>query len=91
MMTALAAIWAWMPTWLKLVLAAACIGLAAYQAGVWIGAGQERTALRMAAIKEATGRISNMEKSNANFRNKSARDRCLVIMRDSELPDSGCD
>jgi len=45
----------------------------------------------MEAIKEASNRISNMEKSNADFRSKSAHDRCLVLMRDSGLPDSGCD
>jgi hypothetical protein len=40
-----------------------------------------RVAAPMQAIKEASGRISNMETNNADFRSKSARDRCLVLMR----------
>nr|WP_245206252.1 MULTISPECIES: hypothetical protein [unclassified Rhizobium] len=64
---------------------------AVYSLGLWHGASRTQDALKMAAIKEATSRISNMENSNADFRRKSPRDRCLVIMRDSGLPDSGCD
>lgn len=44
-----------------------------------------------AAAVEAINRIQQLEKSNAQFRSLSSRDRCLVLMRDSGLPDSECD
>lgn len=50
----------------------------------------ERAAVNAQAAKEAVARINNLEKNNANFRNLSDRDRCLVFMRDSGLPDSSC-
>jgi len=36
-------------------------------------------------------RIKQLEKSNAEFNRLSDRDRCLVFMRDSGLPDGTCD
>ncbi|WP_245493223.1 hypothetical protein [Rhizobium leguminosarum] len=57
----------------------------------WIGAGDEREAAQIRAGKEALLRVQNLEKNNAGFRNKSARDRCLVFMRDSGLPIESCD
>lgn len=55
------------------------------------GRGDGRDAARLEAAKEAATRITNLEKNNANFRKLSDRDRCLVFMRDSGLPDSVCD
>jgi Flp pilus assembly protein TadB len=86
-----AVIWARIPAWLKIGVAIVLAVLAAYQFGKWSGAKEAKVAAQMQAIKEASNRISNMEKNNADFRSKSARDRCLVLMRDSGLPDSGCD
>lgn len=51
----------------------------------------ERQALATEASKNALERIQHLEKSNANFKKLSDRDRCLVFMRDSGLPDSACD
>lgn len=51
----------------------------------------ERQALAIEASKNALERIQHLEKSNANFKKLSDRDRCLVFMRDSGLPDSACD
>lgn len=54
----------------------------------------ERTERDQAAIetgKAALERIQNLEKNNANFETLSDRDRCLLFMRDSGLPDSACD
>lgn len=89
--TALMLLWDKVPLWLKLALAIAIAVALAYQLGKWNGAAEKLDELRMAAIKEAAGRIGNMEKSNEDFRRKSPRDKCLVIMRYSGLPDSGCD
>ncbi|MBX4944651.1 hypothetical protein [Rhizobium binae] len=57
----------------------------------WIGASGERQALQIKAAAEALDRITTLEKNNANFRNLPARDRCLVFMRDSRLPEDSCD
>ncbi|RVK75416.1 hypothetical protein CN154_15035 [Sinorhizobium meliloti] len=51
----------------------------------------ERHAAAVEAGKNALQRIQQLEKSNANFSKLSDRDRCLVFMRDSGLPDSACD
>jgi hypothetical protein len=87
----LAILWARIPLWLKIAAAIILAVPAVYQFGRWMGAKDARVAAQMEAIKEASSRISNMEKNNADFRSKSARDRCLVLMRDSGLPDGGCD
>jgi hypothetical protein len=57
----------------------------------WIGVADERQAAQVRAGKEALERVQTLEKNNANFRNLSDRDRCLVFMRDSGLPGSSCD
>ncbi len=57
----------------------------------WIGAADERKDAQIQAASEALERIQNLEKNNANFRNLPARERCLVFMRDSGLPESECD
>lgn len=57
----------------------------------WIGASSERQAAQIRAAAEALDRIQDLEKNNANFRNLPARERCLVFMRDSGLPESSCD
>lgn len=41
--------------------------------------------------KKALERIQKLEKSNADYETLSDRDRCLVFMSDSGLPDSACD
>ncbi|WP_242217948.1 hypothetical protein [Shinella zoogloeoides] len=46
---------------------------------------------RAAAAAEAISRIQELEKNNETFRSLSPRDRCLALMRDSRLPDAGCD
>lgn len=46
---------------------------------------------RAAAAAEAINRIQELEKNNATFRSLTSRDRCLVLMRDSGLPDAECD
>jgi hypothetical protein len=43
------------------------------------------------AAKLALERVQELEKNNANFKNLSDRDRCLVFMRDSGLPENNCD
>lgn len=88
---ALKLLWGKVPLWLKLALAIVIAVALAYQLGRWNGAADKLDELRMAAIKEATGRIISMENNNEDFRRKSPRDKCLVIMRYSGLPDSGCD
>jgi hypothetical protein len=85
------AFWKAVPVWLKIGAAVVLAVVGAYQLGKLSGATGTRAALKMEAIKEASNRITNMENNNADFRKKTARDRCLVLMRDSGLPDSGCD
>jgi hypothetical protein len=40
--------------------------------------------------KLALQRIENLEKNNADFNSLPDRERCLVFMRDSGLPESNC-
>lgn len=47
-----------------------------------LAAEQERLALQ---------RVKTLEKNNADFNRLSDRDRCLVYMRDSSLPEQACD
>lgn len=84
------ALWKAVPIWLKIGAAIVLAVGGAYQLGKHKGASDTRAVLKMEAIKEASERIINMENSNADFRKKTPRDRCLVLMRDSGLPDSGC-
>ncbi|SMF66122.1 hypothetical protein SAMN02982989_3439 [Xaviernesmea oryzae] len=55
------------------------------------GKSAERQAAKIEEAKNALERIQTLEKNNANFRALSDRDRCLVFMRDSGLPEQGCD
>ncbi|KQV78163.1 hypothetical protein [Rhizobium sp. Root1220] len=63
--------------------------LAVYPA-ILVGRSEGRAAVQAEAAKEALVRIDNLEKNNANFHKLSDRDRCLVFMRDSGLPDENC-
>lgn len=63
----------------------------AYYPSKLVGAREERQSQQIKAAKEALDRINSLEKNNANFRNLPARDRCLVFMRDSGLPEDSCD
>lgn len=63
----------------------------AYYPSKLVGAHEARQAQQIKAAKEALDRINSLEKNNANFRNLPARDRCLVFMRDSGLPEDSCD
>ncbi|EPE99548.1 hypothetical protein [Rhizobium grahamii] len=65
--------------------------LAAYYPAKLVGRHEERQAVEIEAAKEALDRIHHLEKNNASFNKLSDRDRCLVFMRDSGLPDSACD
>lgn len=83
------------PDWFKIPLVGAAgfvVGAAlTFYPAKWIGASDERQAQQVKAAKEALDRITSLEKNNANFRNLPARDRCLVFMRDSGLPEDSCD
>lgn len=87
-MTALLAL---VPAPIKIAAIAALAAGAAYYAGTWVGATKERQAIELAASKKALERVNDMVKNNANFLTLPDRDRCLVFMRDSGLPDSACD
>ncbi len=77
--------------YLKLGAGAALGAMLAFNPAKLIGRSEERAAVQAEAAKEALARIDNLEKNNASFRKLSDRDRCLVFMRDSGLPDSACD
>lgn len=79
------------PDWLKFPAVALLGAALAFYPAKWIGASNERQAQQVKAAKEALDRITSLEKNNANFRNLPARDRCLVFMRDSGLPEDSCD
>ncbi len=80
-----------LPDWVKLPVAALLGAALMFYPAKWIGASGERQAAQIRAASEALNRIQDLEKNNANFRNLPARERCLVFMRDSGLPESGCD
>ncbi|MBB3594362.1 hypothetical protein FHX08_004766 [Rhizobium sp. BK529] len=80
----------WVPIAGAAVVAFAIGGYLGFTGGTWHGKSLGKEEARAEAAVEAVGRISNMEKNNANFRNLPARDRCLVIMRDSRLPEDNC-
>lgn len=83
--------WRLIPGWVKLgaaaALGAAVLSIASFQ----VGKREGKSAAQIEAAKEAVNRINTLEKNNASFRNMSDRHRCLVLMRDSGLPDSACD
>lgn len=74
------------PWWVWAALGAAFVVWRVEQYGFERGRSHER----VAATIEAAKRIQEMEKNNAEFRSLSARERCLAFMRDSGLPDTGC-
>ena len=55
------------------------------------GRSDGKAAAQIEAARAAIHRIELLEKNNAAFNRLSDRDRCLVFMRDSGLPDSACD
>lgn len=72
--------------------AGAILGAALTAGPIYLGgksAGRQEVAAIAAA--EAITRIQELEKNNASFRDLPSRDRRLVLMRDSGLPDSECD
>ncbi len=56
-----------------------------------VGKHDGRKETQIEAAKEALDRINTLEKNNASFSKLPDRDRCLVFMHDSGLPDSACD
>jgi hypothetical protein len=83
-----------LPEWVPIAGAAVvALGVGSamgFAGGTWHGKALGKEEARAEAAVEAVDRISNMEKNNATFRNLPARDRCLVIMRDSGLPEDNC-
>jgi hypothetical protein len=77
----------WMQIGLGALAGAALIAMPAYL----YGRHEEGEAARIEAAKNALNRIEKLEKNNADFRKLSDRDRCLVFMRDSGLPERECD
>lgn len=73
---------------LILALLASLYGWHKWQTHAAFNAG--RAAERKAAMIEAGKRIQDMEKNNEQFRNLSARERCVAFMRDSGLPENHC-
>ena len=79
-----------LPDWVKLPVAALLGAALVFYPAKWYGATEERQQAQIRAAAEALDRIQNLEKNNANFRNLPARERCLVFMRDSGLPEDNC-
>lgn len=65
--------------------------IVASPAAYHFGKSVERADLVVEATTEAISKIKTMEENNAAFRDLTPRHRCLVLMRDSRLPDSACD
>ena len=83
-------IWALTPNWLKIAAAGLLCAVLLASGSYWLGKRDGRSQTQIEAAKEAVNRINQLEKNNASFRNLPDRDRCLVFMRDSGLPESGC-
>ncbi len=79
------------PDWVKIPLAMVAGALIATGPIYLYAKSAARTELQAEAGKEALNRISEMEKTNAGFKNLPASDRCIAFMRDSGLPESECD
>lgn len=75
----------------KLVAALIVGGIVAYGPAYLHGKSIARSQIEAEAAKEALNRIQTLEKNNEAFKSLSNRDRCVVFMRDSGLPDSACD
>lgn len=84
-------IWALIPNWLKIAAGGLLCAVLLSSGSYWLGKREGRSQTQIEAAKEAVNRINQLEKNNASFRNLTDRDRCLVFMRDSGLPDSACD
>lgn len=54
------------------------------------GKSAERESAALEAAENALNRIEDMEKNNADFLALPDRERCLVFMRDSGLPEDSC-
>lgn len=77
----------------KLGLAVAAIAVAALICALFFHFGKRegRSELQAETLRRALSRIQTMEKNDAGFRDLSGRDRCLMLVRDSGLPDGSCD
>lgn len=84
-------IWALIPNWLKIAAGGLLCAVLLASGSYWLGKREGRSQTKIEAAKEAVNRINQLEKNNASFRNLTDRDRCLVFMHDSGLPDSACD
>jgi len=73
------------------VLAAAIAFPLGHTIGHWRGWNAAETQIRATAHAEAIDRIAAMERNNAAFRKLDDRERCVVLMRSSGLPDDACD
>ena len=62
-----------------------------YPIAHWKGDRDGRAAVAAEAGILALKRITKLETNNATFKHLSNRDRCIVFMRDSGLPEDGCD
>ena len=72
--------------------AAALAGALLVSGPVFIaGKRAERATQAAEAAQKAWERIEGLEKSNESFKRGTDRQRCLIFMRDSGLPDSECD
>lgn len=69
---------------------AVCIAIGTV-AGTWHGKSLGKAEAEATAAKLALERVQELEKNNANFKNLPSRERCLVFMRDSGLPENNCD
>ncbi|UXT47856.1 hypothetical protein FY136_00850 [Agrobacterium tumefaciens] len=83
--------WALIPSFIKSAASSFIIALLVGSFFYQLGKREGRSETQIEAAKEALDRINNLEKNNASFRNLTDRGRCLVFMRDSDLPDSACD
>jgi hypothetical protein len=74
----------------KFAVVALCSGCIVYGPAYLHGKSVARSQIEAEAAKEALERIKDLEQDNANFKSLSDRDRCIVFMRDSGLPDDIC-
>jgi hypothetical protein len=79
------------PDWAKMAAGAALGALVASGPVFLYGRSSGCADAQLAAAKTALDRITEMDKNDAKFKTLSARDRCIVFMRDSGLPIDGCD
>ncbi len=77
--------------WIKLPAAALAGITLGLTLGYQWGKQAERDSAALEAAQGALNRIEDMEKNNADFLALPDRERCLVFMRDSGLPEDSCD